>query len=175
MIPGTIGAGYRRTTPPPFRHGRDARHPIRRAIPCHLRRRGQHVHRRIVHGGLHPCFVMTTSMCITAYCIAPASAAIRAPAKSFLPCGSPRRFGDGGRWRPGDISAASTAAYLPHFTEAADLSVLDAVRRPVRLPQADVEEDFPGAYPYLAFAGSATVLVGVSMAFLRPSDPVPHP
>lgn len=114
-------------------------------------------------------------MCITAYCIA-RKRGHKGTGESF-PSTACRAIWDG-KWALATpviiLGGIYCGAYLPHRSRRSERA-LDAVRRPVRLPQADV--NISSAIRTSAFAGSATVLAGRRLnGLLAAPDPVhPHP
>ena len=100
--------------------------------------------------GFIPGFVMTTSMCITAYCIA-RKRGYKGTGEKFSRLGLLKAIWDG-KWALATpviiLGGIVLRRIYPHRSRRSGV-LWTLLRRPVRLPQADVEEHFLGAYPYL--------------------------
>lgn len=171
MIPGMIGAGYRRMTPPPSPPRAAPRHPDPPSNPM------------IIYGvvantsiaglfmaGFIPGFVLTTSMCLTAYGIARKRVQGTGESFSILGCSRPSGTASG-RWPPGAHPRRHLLRRLhPHRGRRSRRRVdffvgLFVYRR--KLSWQNISSALIRTSAFLGLAGSATVLVGVSMAFSR--------
>ena len=118
--------------------------------------------------GFIPGFVMTTSMCITAYCIA-RKRGYKGTGEKFSVCGLLKAIWDG-KWALATPVIILGGIYCGVFTptEAAEVGVLWTLFVGLFVYRKLTWKNISSALIRTsAFAGSATVLVGVSMAFSR--------
>ena len=118
--------------------------------------------------GFIPGFVMTTSMCITAYCIA-RKRGYKGTGEKFSVCGLLKAIWDG-KWALATPAIILGGIYWGVFTptEAAEVGVLWTLFVGLFVYRKLTWKNISSALIRTsAFAGSATILVGVSMAFSR--------